>query len=152
MPKKCVCGYENQDDAIFCRSCGTSLAETKAPPIQHAQTSMKPPPASPVDLQPSRVRSKLSSVVGKLGGLGAGPQQASQDGLQPVVEYKKLVSKLEKLTNQNKAIEEELRITKDKIDQIEKRAASNSTETDETLRGIHATMTRLLRETDRKIP
>jgi hypothetical protein len=113
---------------------------------------VKPPPASPANLQPSGLRSRLSSVVGKFGSLGTGPQQASQDGLQPVAEYNRLVSKLEKLTNQNKAIGEELRMAKDRIDQIEKRAASNSTETDETLRGIRATMTRLLKETDRKPP
>jgi hypothetical protein len=154
MPKKCSCGYENQDDAVFCRSCGTSLLETRTPSTQLAETSMRAPPSSSVVRQPSGVRSKLSSVVGNIGHLRSGHQldSESQDGLQPVVEYKKLVSRLEKLTGLNKALEQELRRTKERIDQIEKRATSNAMETDETLRGIRATMTRLLKETDRRLP
>jgi predicted nucleic acid-binding Zn-ribbon protein len=96
----------------------------------------------------------LSSVVGNIGRHRAAPQPGlgSHDVAEPVIEYKKLVSKVEKLSELNKVLEGELRMAREKIDQIEKRATTNTKETDETLRGMRGTMTRLLRETDRKLP
>jgi ribosomal protein L40E len=147
MPKGCSsCGYDNENDATFCRKCGTSLAEIKKTFSQLPETQEEPSPSNAIEPRPAGVATKLSSAVASLRGSRA--RQFSS----PNAEYERLVSKFEKLSTLNKTLKEELRMTQERINQIDGKIATSDTETDETLRGILATMTRLLEETDRKVP
>ena len=67
MPWKCpVCGYENEDDALFCIKCGAQKpSQTVVPPqpIQQAQPTPSVPPqtpeSTPVQTQPTEPQQAL---------------------------------------------------------------------------------------------
>jgi hypothetical protein len=152
MPRGCsLCGYDNENDAIFCRNCGTSLAVSKKSLGQLSEPHVEASISDSIESQPAGVATKLSNVFSSLRSIRA-PTSPSKDGLQFNSQYEKLVSKFEKLSTLNRTLKEELRMAQERINQIDKRLATNDTETDEALRGIRASMKRLLDETDERIP
>jgi chromosome segregation ATPase len=147
MPKGCPsCGYDNENDAIFCRDCGTSLSEdTKKTLSELPETQVEASRSNAIERHQAGVAAKLSNAVASLRGIRA-EKPSSRNG-----EYEKLASKFEKLSTLHKTLKEDLRMAQERINQIDQKITTNNTEADETLRGIRATITRLLKETDRRV-
>jgi hypothetical protein len=152
MTKDCSsCGYENENDALYCRSCGVPLVETQARSTQDIREALEVAASQPntVGQYPSGVTKKLRSAFGSIRGGQAGqgldsaPEQESGH-----VAYDSLVKKIEKLSKMNRTLEEELHATKEKIGQIEKSVTDYNAEADLDLRGIRAAMARLLEKGD----